>query len=78
MKTTRNHLQSLVYFRGIAIVLIVAGHCYSISGWHIGTTGDRFLANLISGSTTLFVFISGFLFHHVFYPKFQYGKFMEG
>lgn len=31
----------------------------------------------ISGGTSLFVFISGFLFHHVFYPKFVYRKFLE-
>jgi peptidoglycan/LPS O-acetylase OafA/YrhL len=78
LSTNRQHLQSLVYFRGIAIILIVAGHCYGISGWQINSFIDRFVANLVSGGTTLFVFISGFLFHHVFYSKFRYGKFMEG
>ncbi len=71
------HLKSLEYFRAIAIVLIVTGHCYSISGWQISSFADRVLANLISGGTTLFVFISGFLFHHVFYPTFSYRIFMK-
>lgn len=70
------YLRSFEYFRAIAIILIVVGHCYGISGWFIKTFGERVLANLISGGTSLFVFISGFLFHHVFYPKFNYRKFM--
>jgi len=71
------HLRSFEYFRAVAIVLIVIGHTYDISGWQIDSFGDRVLANLISGGTSLFVFISGFLFHHVFYPKFVYRKFLE-
>jgi hypothetical protein len=71
------HLRSFENFRAVAIVLIVIGHCYSITGWLIDSIGERVLANLISGGTTLFVFISGFLFHHVFYPKFAYRKFLE-
>lgn len=71
------HLRSFEYFRAIAIVLIVAGHCYAISGWIIDTFPERVLANIITGGTSLFVFISGFLFHHVFYPKFNYLNFME-
>lgn len=71
------HLKSLEYFRAIAIILIVAGHCYGISGWHISSFSDRFLANLITGGSALFVFISGFLFHHVFYPKFNYRIFIK-
>lgn len=34
------------------------------------------IANLITGGTALFVFISGFFFHHVYYPKFQFGNFL--
>lgn len=70
------YLKSFEYFRGITIILIVVGHCYGIAGW-VGTSfWDKTLINLISGGTSLFVFISGFLFHHVFYPKFQYRKFI--
>jgi surface polysaccharide O-acyltransferase-like enzyme len=71
------YLRSFEYFRAVTIVIIVAGHCYGISGWSIESFWDRVLANLISGGTSLFVFISGFLFHHVFYPKFNYGKFLK-
>jgi len=34
------------------------------------------ILNLILGGTTFFVFISGFLFHHVFYQKFDYKQFI--
>lgn len=71
------YLRSFEYFRAVTIVLIVMGHCYGISGWELDSFWDRLLANFISGGTSLFVFISGFLFHHVFYPKFVYTKFME-
>lgn len=70
------HLKSIEYFRAIAIVLIVAGHCFAISGWNIDTFAELVLANIISGGTSLFVFISGFLFHHVFYQRFNYRKFL--
>lgn len=70
------HLRSIEYFRGIAIVLIVAGHCYSLSNWQFPSILERSLANILTGGTALFVFISGFLFHHVFYPRFQFRPFM--
>jgi len=62
------------YFRGVAILLIVAGHCFS--PWYINTLPEMVIANLITGGTALFVFISGFFFHHVYYPKFQYRNFL--
>jgi len=70
------HIKSLEYFRAVAIIFIVAGHCIGISGWKLDGFEDRVLANLIGGGSALFVFISGFLFHHVFYPKFNYRKFI--
>lgn len=70
------YLRSIEYFRAIAIVLIVAGHCFAISGWIVDSFAELVLANIISGGTSLFVFISGFLFHHVFYRTFDYRQFM--
>jgi hypothetical protein len=69
------HLQSVSNFRAIAIIMIVAGHTFSF-----GFMGDNLLSatikSFLSGNTTLFVFISGYMFHHVFYNKFEYKKFM--
>ena len=69
-------LNSINYFRGVAILLIVAGHSYTIAGFNPSNAIERTIANLLTGGTALFVFISGFMFHHVFSKKFNYKKFM--
>lgn len=70
------YLHSFNYFRGIAILFIVAGHCLYMSGWVIDSVAEKWFANLVLGGTTLFVFISGFLFHHIYVARFNYQKFM--
>ncbi|QSX33391.1 acyltransferase [Shewanella avicenniae] len=62
-----------VYMRGVAIMLIVAGH--SIYNSEEGF--PAFLENLIRGGTALFVFISGYFFHRVFYSRFEFRRFMS-
>jgi len=62
------------YFRAIAILFVVAGHSYY--PWHINSLPEMVIANLITGGTALFVFISGFFFHRIFYPKFQFWSFL--
>ncbi|AGS39765.1 acyltransferase family protein [Cycloclasticus zancles] len=62
------------YFRAIAIIIIVAGHSFSL--WVIDTLPEKVLANIITGGTSLFVFISGFFFHHIFYKNFKYQIFI--
>ncbi len=69
-------INSINYFRGIAILLIVAGHSYTLAGFTPSNLFERTTANLLTGGTALFVFISGFMFHHVFSKKFNYRKFM--
>ncbi len=60
------------YLRALAIVLIVLGHSVFLSekGFPL------LLENLLRGGTGVFVFISGFFFHRVFYPRFAYRDFM--
>ena len=62
-------------FRAIAILLVVAGHSFdhSINSRNLG---EMFFRNTILGGTTLFVFISGLFFYHIYYYKFQYKYFM--
>lgn len=76
--TSKKFLNSLDYFRGISIIIIVAGHSFAAIGWEPSGLLEDILFNLILGGTSLFVFISGFLFHHVFYRKFKYKKFFFG
>ncbi|AGF78542.1 putative acyltransferase [Desulfocapsa sulfexigens DSM 10523] len=67
-------IQHLEYFRAISILFIVAGH--SFHPWPIDTIPEKILANVVSGGSALFVFLSGFFFHHVFYPDFHYRNFL--
>jgi surface polysaccharide O-acyltransferase-like enzyme len=71
-------LNSFNYFRAIAIVLIIAGHALFSTHWPAASLFDRVLVNLLAGGSALFVFISGYLFHHVFYPRFNYPAFLRG
>ncbi|WP_052417621.1 acyltransferase [Cellvibrio mixtus] len=60
------------YLRGVAIALIVLGHSIFLAQ----PVFPLLLENLLRGGTGLFVFISGFFFHRVFYPRFNYRKFI--
>ena len=70
-------LRSIEYFRAFAIIFIVAGHFFYISGIEPSGLLEQTIQNIIYGGTTLFVFISGFLFHHVFYINFYYKRFIK-
>lgn len=58
-------------------MLIVAGHCLPAFGWAVESAAAKWVANLVIGGTALFVFISGFLFHHVYHRDFEYGRFLK-
>jgi fucose 4-O-acetylase-like acetyltransferase len=68
-------LNQFDYFRAIAIIFIVAGHTIYES-IRVSSLFDNLLVSIVTGGSALFVFISGFFFHHVFYKKFQYKNFM--
>lgn len=68
-------LNSINYFRALSILFIVAGHCIYIADFSFDTTFRKGLYSFVQGGTSFFVFISGFLFHHVFYPRFDFKKF---
>ena len=77
------YLQYLNYFRGFAIFMIVMGHSFAVTNFLNGSMIDmepfyrKFIFVAVNGGTSLFVFISGFLFHHIFYKRgFNFKKFM--
>ena len=75
-------LEEFDYFRGVCIFCIVYQHVLQHMGIDavLDGTGNpvyRALYVLIYQSTLLFVFISGFLFHRVFYADFNYVRFMK-
>lgn len=67
-------LNYINYFRGFAILIVVLGHfVYANSNSEI----IKLILTIFKGGTGPFVFISGFLFHHIFYRRgFNYKKFM--
>ena len=75
----KKFLNSINYFRGIAIIIIVMAHSYGIAHWNIyrnPSTFDQFFYSLNLNGSVFFIFISGFLYNHIFYPRFNYKKFM--
>ncbi len=76
----KRFLNSINYFRGIAILIIVFGHSYGLSEININTLFDRAFFSLMKHGSVYFIFISGFLFHHIFFVKnadFSYLKFLK-
>ena len=72
----KKFLNSVNYFRGIAIIIIVLGHCYELSNWNISSNLEKLFYSLTLNGSVYFVFISGFLYRHIFYDRFEYKKFL--
>ncbi|MDO8342969.1 MAG: acyltransferase [Cellvibrio sp.] len=68
----RERIAEFDYLRGMAIAMIVLGHSIFLAQ----PVFPALLENVLRGGTGLFVFISGFFFHHVFYPRFDYTQFI--
>lgn len=68
-------INAVDHFRGVAILLIVATHCFG--PWTMSSTAEKVVVHLISSGSILFVFISGYLFHRIFYSKFDYSRFIQ-
>ncbi len=61
-------------FRGLAILLIVAGH--SMQFGEIGSLTQKISVEVFAGGTALFIFISGFLFQHLS-GKYEFRNYMS-
>jgi surface polysaccharide O-acyltransferase-like enzyme len=65
------------HMRGLAIIPIVAGHCYNAFDWRAGTLGSHLTA-VWSDLNIFFIFISGYLFQFLLgrfvYPKYLRAK----
>jgi len=70
MKT--GHLKEMDCLRGVGILLIIVGH----SVYNSGEGFPLLLENAVRGATGIFVFLSGFFYHHLFYERMAYKEFM--
>lgn len=68
----RERIAEFDYLRGMAIAMIVLGHSIFLAQ----PVFPALLENILRGGTGLFVFISGFFFHRVFYARFDYTQFI--
>ncbi len=73
-KPKKEMLNYINVFRGLAILLIVAGHTMQIGAK--GSLVNSISFEVFAGGTALFIFISGFLFQHLSY-KFEYKNYMS-
>lgn len=69
-------IYSLTMLRAVAIVFVVYSHAAALGALTIDTLPERVVWNIVSGATTMFVFISGFLFHHAFVKRFEFLPFI--
>lgn len=78
------HVVYIELFRGLAIILIVFGHCYALAGGYFDDQNlpavmswQYVVPTLIDGGTSYFVFISGFLYRQVFFGRVSYEAFLR-
>ncbi len=70
------HVYSLTILRAIAIVFVVFSHADVLGVLTFDTLPELVVWNILSGATTMFVFISGYLFHHAFVSRFSFVPFI--
>ena len=71
--TFLSHVHSL---RGLAILVIVAGHCVLCFRWERSPQLGSLLWVVFTNGTVLFVFIAGFLFQHLS-GKYRFGSYLK-
>jgi surface polysaccharide O-acyltransferase-like enzyme len=62
--------------RGVAILLIVAAHCVTFFQWNSHPIGLSLVMDMFDNSTLIFMFISGYLFHHTS-AHYQYKNYLR-
>lgn len=73
-KKSSKILNYINVFRGLAILLIVAGHTMQFG--ESGSLTERISFEIFCGGTALFIFISGFLFQHLS-GKYEFKNYMS-
>jgi len=62
--------------RGVAILFIVASHCFGVFDWSESPWAFRILDVVTTNGTVMFVFISGFLFQYLS-TRFSYRRYLS-
>lgn len=72
-KPAKQFLNYIHYFRGVAIIFVIAGHL--LLQWPAGSKTHLFLQVFWENGTVLFIFIAGYLFQHLS-KKFEYKSYL--
>ena len=64
-------LQEIHRLRGVAILMIVAAHCYQFFGWTSHPFAEAIFKDVFDNSSVIFIFIAGFLFQYLEEPRFS-------
>ena len=75
MNTKPLYLQELHHLRGVAILMIVAAHCYQFFGWNNHLFAEAIFKDVFDNSSLIFIFVSGFLFQFTEERRFSFTKF---
>src|SRR5699024_519791 len=65
------------FLRGLAILLIVGIHCRTSFHWQKNSIVELFFEATLDNCTIIFVFISGFLFEHLFAKNFNFLRYFN-
>jgi peptidoglycan/LPS O-acetylase OafA/YrhL len=69
------YLNYIHHFRGIAIIVIISGHCIRFFNWGSYPVIEKTFKAILLNGTVMFVFIAGFLFQHL-YHKYTYKQYL--
>lgn len=72
-KPAKKYLGNIHYFRGIAILFVIAGHV--MVDWQPDSIASKILGATASNATILFLFIAGYLFQHLSH-KYEYKDYL--
>ena len=61
--------------RGVAILMIVAAHCYQFFSWANKPVAEAIFKDVFDNSSLIFVFVAGFLFQYTEEHRFSYSSF---
>lgn len=73
------HVHYLHNLRAVAVMLVIGSHCFGLAWSRSAVDWSEHdpVLSFVKGATPLFLFISGYFFHHVFARDFRYARFLR-
>lgn len=74
--TKAGFLPEIHRLRGVAILMIVAAHCYQCFSWATHPAAEALFKDTFDNSSLIFIFVTGFLFQHTEEQRFAFGGYL--